>query len=121
MGHLTNPTGFRVGRTLKWPYKWSSDNISYFKYFFIMSGLQSYLFTLFSGFLRGVRKFGILFSHVRLMVSLRTFFVRIFVYSRDFLRLSKRKFVIFISRARFYFPRLERKAIYGNTKSRKRF
>lgn len=36
MGHLTNPTGFRLGRSVNWPYMWTSDKLSYYKFYNIV-------------------------------------------------------------------------------------
>lgn len=48
MGQLVNPSGFRVGRTTMWSFRWSSDPISYFKFLTISQSIQHYLIAFFS-------------------------------------------------------------------------
>lgn len=51
MGHLTNPTGFRLGRTIKWPYRWSGDALDFAKNFIIIdSGYTVCNYSLFLSF-----------------------------------------------------------------------
>jgi hypothetical protein len=59
MGHLTNPTGFRLGRSTKWIYRWSSDNLTYYKYYNLITSVAAYAFMLFSYNFKIIRKQGI--------------------------------------------------------------
>lgn len=91
MGQLTNPTGFRIGRTLKWPSKWMHDKTVYVKYFFIMKSLYLYINRFFFSLVTLLRKAKFVFSHLRLLFGVRNVIIRIFIFSRDFLKATKRR------------------------------
>jgi len=104
MGHLTNPTGFRVGKSIRWPYKWSSDKLSYASYIYFTSLIFNYVNNMFSYIIPKIKKMGLVLSHLRLSFTLSKIFLRIFLYSRDYLRMCKKRYAFFISRAKVYMP-----------------
>lgn len=92
MGHLVNPTGFRVGKSLSYIFPYSAENLSVFSNIRIFL-VAEYFKQLFVKFLNKI-----VFSHA-------VFFSRKFlfyIYVPDMLFLKKKRFFFLFKRIRFF-------------------
>jgi len=98
MGHLTNPIGFRVGRTQKWKSLWASSPAFYAVQSRTAERVAQY-FKSFFGFILGnkFRDKGLVYSHVWLRSKVNRLVITVFLYSGNLVKIQKRKYLKFLS------------------------
>jgi hypothetical protein len=95
MGHITNPIGFRVGRTSSWSSLWSSDKSTYANNWIIDYSFSRYFEFLFKKFNCLIYKKGFIFSHVELYKYSKFYLLKVYVYNSNLMLLHKGRFFYF--------------------------
>lgn len=111
MGQLSNPLGFRIGRTSSWNSLWSSD-IQTFKNNFVKENLFKYYFkNLFLNFRNLSFRRGFILSHVDVLKIVSGYIIKVYIYNSNIMKLQRNKFFYFWLRlrawSRFYLRKVK--------------
>lgn len=98
MGHLTNPIGFRAGRTQTWKGLWASSAPLYAVEEQMVERVTQY-FKLFFGFILGdrFRDKGLVYSHIWLRSKINRLAITIFLYSANLIKFQKWRYIKFLN------------------------
>ena len=98
MGHLTNPLGFRVGRSQYWKSLWASSPQLYAAFNNNFLFINNY-FKIFFGHVLPVQLHykGLVYSHAWIRLNLNRLVITLFLYSANLVKMQKPKYIKFLA------------------------
>jgi len=93
MGHLTNPIGFRIGRTVGWSSGWAVDSILYKQCIIKEESIKWYLHNFFEELPFFFRRNGFILSHVTLLKQAKRYLICLYLYSANLVYIQHPRFL----------------------------